>query len=221
MSHMTKKKERVCIFIDGANFYHLVLKKLKIKENDFNFDAFAKHLARKRTVINFGKRFYVGTVREEVGNERSKRAMAEQTRLFSKLKKSVWKICTSKLRKRTEEVLIDERTKEHKKLKKCKITKIHIERWREKGIDVKIATDLLAGAFDNQYDTAIIVSSDTDLIPAIDRIRHKHKKKVEYVGFSIEDIKNKTNSAKPTHALIAKSDVQNILLKEDVEKFVV
>ncbi len=216
---MTKKKKRICIFIDGANFYHLVLKKLKIKENDFDFDAFAKHLARERIVINFGKRFYVGTVREEVGNERSKRAMAEQTRLFSKLKKTAWKICTSKLRKRSEEVVIDNRTAEYKKLKKCGITKIHIERWREKGIDVKIATDLLAGAFDNQYDAAIIVSSDTDLIPAIDRIRHKHKKKVEYVGFSIEDTQNKANSAKPTHALIAKSDVQNILLKENILQF--
>jgi len=31
--------ERVCILIDAGNFYHLVLKKLKIK--DFDYDAFA------------------------------------------------------------------------------------------------------------------------------------------------------------------------------------
>ena len=33
--------EKVCILIDGANFYHLVLKKLGIEEISFDFDKFA------------------------------------------------------------------------------------------------------------------------------------------------------------------------------------
>ncbi len=53
---------------------------------------------------------------------------------------------------------------------------------REKDTDVKIATDLMIGAVDDLYDTAILVNSDTDLIPAIQYIRYK-KKKLEYVGF--------------------------------------
>jgi len=40
----------------------------------------------------------VGTVREQVGDERSKRAMSRQTRLFSTLKATGWDIKTSKLR---------------------------------------------------------------------------------------------------------------------------
>ncbi len=52
---------------------------------------------------------------------------------------------------------------------------------REKGVDVKIAIDLVVGAIDDLFDTAILVSSDTDLIPAIKYARHKGKQ-VEYVA---------------------------------------
>lgn len=38
----------------------------------------------------------------------------------------------------------------------------------EKGTDVNIATHLLTKAFHNSYDTAIIVSGDTDYIPVMD-----------------------------------------------------
>ncbi len=56
-------------------------------------------------------------------------------------------------------------------------------RTREKGTDVKIAIDLVVGASDDLYDVAIVISSDTDLIPAIKYIKHKNKQ-VEYIGFS-------------------------------------
>lgn len=52
---------------------------------------------------------------------------------------------------------------------------------REKGVDVKVAIDLVVGAIDGLFDTAILVSSDTDLIPAIKYVRHKGKR-VEYVA---------------------------------------
>jgi len=41
-------------------------------------------------------------------------------------------------------------------------------RAREKGIDVLMALDVALGAREDLYDVAIIVSADTDLIPAID-----------------------------------------------------
>jgi uncharacterized LabA/DUF88 family protein len=43
--------------------------------------------------------------------------------------------------------------------------------YHEKGVDVKIAVDLLVGAYEDHYDTAILLSSDTDLIPAIRQVR--------------------------------------------------
>ena len=106
---------RVQIFIDGGNFYHLALKKLGVRENDFDFDGFASFLANGREITERGKRFYVGTVREKEGDQRSKQNMAEQTRLFSALKNSAWEIKTSKLRNRIEEIVIDSRVKDYKK----------------------------------------------------------------------------------------------------------
>ena len=57
------------------------------------------------------------------------------------------------------------------------------EGYEKKGTDIKMAVDLIVGAVDNLYDTAILVSSDTDLIPAVKYIKYKGKK-LEYVGFS-------------------------------------
>ena len=41
--------ERVSIFVDAGNFYHLVLKKLNLHELDFDFDGLASFLYRPRT----------------------------------------------------------------------------------------------------------------------------------------------------------------------------
>ena len=212
--------EKVCIFIDGANFYHLVLKKLGIEEVSFDFDKFATFLANGRTISSRGKRFYVGTVREKEGDMRSKEAMAKQTSLFTILKNANWEIKTSKLKTRLEEVPIDNRVVDYQKLQKLGIKKIVFERLREKGVDVKLATDLIVGAVDNQYDTAILISSDSDLIPAIDWVRFRKKTKVEYVGFSIPDEDNPKNSTNPLISLIAKTDIKRTLVKSDLQPFI-
>ena len=213
--------EKVSIYIDGGNFYHLVIKKLGIDEAQFDFEKFAIFLANNRPISTMGKRFYIGTVREESGNVWSKNAMSKQTTLFTQLRKSNWEIKTSKLRKRIEEIKIDDRVVDYEKIKKLGIQKIIFERLREKGIDVKLATDLIVGSVDNQYDTAIVVSSDADLIPAIDWVRHRKKKKIEYVGFSIADEGNPKNYTNPLISLIAKTDIKRILVKSDLEQFVI
>ena len=71
--------ERVQIFIDGSNFYHLALKKLGLRDVQFDYDAFASFLAGDRAISNMGKRLYVGSVREREGNPKSVFAMSRQT----------------------------------------------------------------------------------------------------------------------------------------------
>ncbi len=214
-------KEKVQIFIDGANFYHLALKKLGINEIDFDFNGFANFLANGRLLQDAGKRIYVGTVREKEGDLKSKEAMSRQTSLFTILKNSGWEIKTSKLKVRVEEIKVDEKILEFKELLEAGFHKITIERFREKGIDVKLATDLIVGAIDKKYDTAIIVSSDSDLIPAIDWVRHRMNRKIEYVGFSILDKKNSKNNSTPLLSMISKTDVQRTLVESDIKKFVI
>src|SRR3989338_1402029 len=159
-------KERINIFIDGGNFYHLVLKKLNTTELSFDFDKFANFIANDR------------------------------------------------------EIVIDDRVVDYKKLLEKGIRKIQHEKLREKGIDVKLATDLIVGAIDNKYDTAVIVSSDTDLVPAIDWIRNRMKKRVEYVGFSIPDEIDPSKSTNPSLSLIAKTDIQRTLIVSDIKPFI-
>ena len=159
-------KERINIFIDGGNFYHLVLKKLNTTELSFDFDKFANFIANDR------------------------------------------------------EIVIDDRVVDYKKLLEKGIRKIQHEKLREKGIDVKLATDLIVGAIDNKYDTAVIVSSDTDLVPAIDWIRNRMKKKVEYIGFSIPDEIDPLKFTNPSLSLIAKTDIQRTLIVSDIKPFI-
>ncbi len=217
---MENKKERVQIFIDGGNFFHLALKKLGIGENDFSFEGFANFLANGREIVSMGKRFYVGTVREQVGNLRSKKAMSKQTKLFTTLKTTGWEIKTSKLRTRIERIKIDGRVVNYKELRRKGVSEIEIRTTREKGIDVKLATDLIVGAVDDRYDTAIIVSSDSDLVPAIDWIRIKRNKKVEYIGFSILDGKDERNTTRPLQTMISRTDIQRILVESDLKEFI-
>ncbi len=78
--------------------------------------------------------------------------------------------------------------------------------YHEKGVDVQIAVDLIVGAYEDLYERAILVSSDSDLIPALIKVRERGKK-VEYVGFSHA----------PSHALITHSDIRRLLRVEDIE----
>lgn len=212
--------ERIHIFIDGGNFYHLVLKKLVITELDFDFEKFSNFVANGRKITEMGKRFYIGTVSEKQGDAKSKKAMSKQTSLFTELKNNGWEIKTSRLRKRIEEIIIDNRVVDHEKILKAGIQKIQYEKLREKGIDVKLATDLIVGAVDDKYDIAVIVSSDSDIIPAIDWVRKRVKKKVEYIGFSIIDKGYRNKSTMPSLALIGKTDIQRTFVESDLKPFI-
>ena len=80
--------------------------------------------------------------------------------------------------------------------------------YKEKGTDVKIAVDLIVGAVDGIYDTAILVSSDTDLIPAVSYVKYKNKK-IEYVGFAHS----------PSLGIQKYTDLSILLLPRDIERF--
>ena len=128
------------VYIDGGNFYHLVLKKLGLKEANFDFEGFAQFLANGRSLEDRCKRYYVGTVREKEGDPKSKQAMSVQTSLFTRLIATKWEVKTSKLRERRETLIIDKRVEGHEKMWKAGIKEIHFTRQREKGIDVKMVT---------------------------------------------------------------------------------
>ncbi|MBU3924923.1 NYN domain-containing protein [Patescibacteria group bacterium] len=178
-----KKEERVVVYIDGNNFY----KYLRNKEIDFpkgvkfNFIKFVDFLAGKRKLIS--KRYYIGIARNIDGSDKSKVIVSGQQKFLSKIENEGFAIKRGR-------VMYDG------------------GRIREKGTDVKIAVDLIVGAVDDIYDTVILVSSDTDLIPAMNYVRYKGKK-VEYVGFSHA----------PSLGMQKHVDFSVLLRPDDIDKF--
>ena len=53
----------------------------------------------------------------------------------------------------------------------------------EKMTDVRIATELLLDAFDDRFDTAMILSGDSDLVPPIEEVRKRFGQKRIVVAF--------------------------------------
>lgn len=218
------KEERVQVFVDSGNFYHLVLKKLNVHDVDFDFDKFVHFITKERTITREGKRFYIATVRDKKDDYENKQVMAKQNTLFTNLiKAGNWVIKTSKLKTRIETIKIDNRVANYQEILKIGIKEFVYERSREKGIDVKISVDLITGAIDDKYDTAILVSSDTDLVPAIDLVRWRFKKKVEYVGFSIprDESRKIYEETKPIARMIERTDALMGLVESDIKQFII
>jgi uncharacterized LabA/DUF88 family protein len=59
-----------------------------------------------------------------------------------------------------------------------------VGRPQEKGIDVALAVDFVRLAFQGAYDVGVIVSHDTDLIPALEAVRDLRLAHVEVAGWA-------------------------------------
>lgn len=178
---MPMKKQRCIILIDGSNFY-FKLKDLELRDLlSFNFSGFAKNLAKRNTLIHCI--YYIGKIKTD-GSEKSNKMLANQQKLFSHLKTQNFKYSLGFLLKSDG-------------------------KFHEKGVDVNIAVDILVAAYENLCDSIILVSSDTDLLPAIKKAKEKGKI-VEYVGFSHQ----------PSLAMIANCSTSRLLTKEDLQQFI-
>lgn len=77
------KKERVFVIIDGSNFYHR-LKELKLSNLlFFDYGKFTEFLAGNRFLAS--KNYYIGAIREERGNLKSRKLMSSQRKLTGRL----------------------------------------------------------------------------------------------------------------------------------------
>jgi len=142
------------------------------------------------TIFLDGSNFYhrlkdseLGLVRKEFNSPKSEELVKNQQKLFTNLKKQDWTIKTGFMMK-------------------------HDKDYKEKGVDVKLAVDILDMAYQDKYDTAIMVSSDTDLIPGIIRAKELGKK-IEYIGFS----------HRPSFAMQRYANLSRLLSKIELEQF--
>lgn len=172
------QKERVMIFIDGSNFYH-GLKTLKIKR--INFHEFTKLLSGNNEI----KRIFYYTARMDRDFD-EKRYIKHQNFLhkLSMIPKFKVVFCTFK-----------------KIIEKDKTIRYEI-----KGDDIQLANDMLVGAYENLYDTAILVSGDEDFKPVVRTVK-KLGKKVENIFFrggSSSRLRKMCNSSKNIRFVLEK-----------------
>lgn len=176
-----KAKKRCLVVIDGSNFY-FKLRDLGLGNLlEFDFSGFVDFLLAGDKL--FEAKYYVGAVKTG-RSAKSKKMHANQRRLLAYLKKHKVKYYLGFL------------------LKSDGV-------YKEKGVDVKMAVDILWGACKNEYDKVFLVSSDSDLIPAVEAAEEEGKQ-VVYVGF-------KHNSS---YALLQRCRRSMLLVKEDLLPFV-
>ena len=60
----------------------------------------------------------------------------------------------------------------------------------EKGVDAEIICQMLMGAFLNHYDSCILMSDDTDYLPAVSRVQDYFGKKVIQAGYRDVKLRN-------------------------------
>lgn len=145
----------ILVIYDGSNFYHCA-KRLapKLHLTHFNYYQLAQTIGGHRGPH---VEYCVGEIRKEKHNPKSVKLYSQQQALFYHLEKQGVKV------------------------KKGYMLK-HNGIYTEKGVDVRIAVDILRGALKDEYSRCFIISSDTDIIPAILDAR-KTRKKIVYVGF--------------------------------------
>lgn len=178
-----KRNERVAIYIDGSNFYHyLINKPISFPRGvKFDFKKFAQWLSGNGKCV--AKRYYTGIFRDVEDTEKGKSLVKGQQKFLTELENDGFTIKRGR-------ILYDEGEP------------------REKGTDVRIAVDLVVGAIDDLYDVALLVSSDTDLVPAIKQAKARGKK-VAYVGFA----------HRPSHAMGKYADFSRLLKTKDIARF--
>lgn len=200
--------ERVAIFIDGRNFLHSLrllreetvpltgptleeeLRYLSdMQHGHFNLLSFSNELIGERLCVFKG--FYIGAL--------TKAFFRKQPNKRLKLTFSAKKQTQIKLFQRIADFGFEIIKKP------LEITESSL---KEKEIDMKMGLDMFIKASLNEYDSAILISSDRDFAPVIKSIHQYTKKKVEYVALGEHICPTLMTSADTLHFFD-----QNILMR--------
>lgn len=169
------------ILVDGSNFY-FKLRDLGLKNLlEFDFQSFSKFLADNSVIVS--STYYIGKVRNTNESLKTKQMFDNQQRLLSHLQNNNYKYSLGYLLKSGG-------------------------KYHEKGVDVNLAVDILVTTYEKIAQTIYLVSSDTDLLPAIRKAQEKGVK-VNYVGFS----------HKPSVALVAECRESKLLSGAELRQF--
>jgi len=178
---MSINNKKCIILVDGSNFY-FKLKDLKLSYLlTFNFSKFIIDLANDYEIVD--SIYFIGKIRTD-GSKKSNLMLSNQQKLLKHLSKNGLHYKLGYLLKYKNDV------------------------YHEKGVDVNIATHILIATYEDLADKIVVISSDTDLVPAISKAREKGKI-VEYIGF-------KHN---PSRRLMHECNKFRLLSKDDLVEY--
>lgn len=146
--------KKVALFIDGSNFYYGLKSVYGDKKHltNFNFLKLGEILAGKnRDLLRI---YYYNAPLDYNSNPE---AYAKQQKFFERIK------------------LMDKVKLILSRLQKRKIKGTNKFYYVVKGDDIHIAVDMVKGAYENTFDTAILVSGDGDFVPAVEVVQEKGK----------------------------------------------
>jgi len=179
-----ESKERIIVFIDGSNHYNIMKDMFNEEKRlmNFNFEKFVNYFIKNRRLV----RIYYYTAPLDINKDKA--TYSKQQKFFEKLKKIP-----------------------DFNLVLCRMQKVKINGkiiYQVKEDDIHLAVDMVRLAYNNAYDTAILVSSDGDFVPAIQAVKEKGKI-VENIGFE----------NKFSYHLKQECDIFKILKKGVVNRF--
>lgn len=182
------------LIIDGENFKGKIKSVFKENEKEkpkWNKYDFKGLLDKVLLGIKIDKKvFYFARIKEDKQTkEKSKQLIEEQRLLKNHLVKNGFEVILSgRVRGQTENI----------NGKKVLV-------FKEKGVDVKMAVDMVSWSCDKKVSTIILGSSDSDLQPAITEIRNRNTNCI-YLGFESQPNKGMTYTTNRT-ILIRNSEI--------------
>jgi uncharacterized LabA/DUF88 family protein len=146
--------ERVIVFIDGSNVFHAI-KSLNIR---IDYNRLVDFLVEDRRLI---RAYFYGAVPQEKDLKKDSpewESFLRQKRFLEELALQGLKVKTARLRR------------------------LPSGEFLEKEVDIMLATDMLSLAYKNAYDTAILVTGDSDFSYTVEEIQSLGKR-VENASF--------------------------------------
>jgi len=166
--------KKAIIFVDANNWYHNV--KGWFKPSDIDICKVSELIAKEKGLELLEIRWYASVPDIEDDKLKYMRHM----NFLASLKKRGVKVVTRKLQKLSNKELLEKRRDFIESWDLCDVCKPIVEEsfldiadhyQKEKGIDVWIAIDMVKEAINNKIDCAVLISGDSDFVPAFSLIK--------------------------------------------------
>lgn len=140
---------RIAAFVDGFNLYHSIEEMHKPELKWLDLQTLVRGFLRSEETLIQVKYFTALATWNPEKQQRHKRYIRALELLGVEVAKGRFK----------------------KQIKTCPKCGVKYKSWEEKRTDVNIAVSMVKGAVLDEYDTALLISGDTDLLPALGAIR--------------------------------------------------